>query len=95
MIQCLWALCFFGLEKSINPKTNYFHFQALYTSGSLEHVDGNNARDAKDLVRTLGQEDLLEKEMANYSSILAWKIPRTEEPGGLQSVGSQELDRTE
>ena len=35
------------------------------------------------LVQSLGQEDLLEKEMATYSSILAWKIPRTEEPGRL------------
>ena len=39
-------------------------------------------------VRSLGQEDLLEKEMATHSSILAWKIPWTEEPGGLQSLGS-------
>ena len=37
----------------------------------------------------------LEKEMASHSSILAWEIPRTEEPGGLQSIGSQELDMTE
>ena len=34
-------------------------------------------------VQSLGQEDLLEKEMAPHSSILAWRIPRTEEPGGL------------
>ena len=40
-------------------------------------------------VRSLGQEDPLEKEMSTHSSILAWKIPRTEEPGGLQSMGSQ------
>ena len=39
-------------------------------------------------VQSLGQEDLLEKEMATHSSILAWKIPWTEEPGGLQSMGS-------
>ena len=38
---------------------------------------------------TLGQEDPLEKEMATHSSILAWEIPRTEEPGGLQFMGSQ------
>ena len=38
-------------------------------------------------VQSLGWEDPLEKEMANYSSILAWKIPWTEEPGGLQSMG--------
>ena len=38
-------------------------------------------------VRSLGQEDLLEKEMTTHSSIVAWEIPWTEEPGGLQSVG--------
>ena len=42
-------------------------------------------------VRSLGQEDLLEKEMAAYSSTLAWKIPWTEEPGRLQSMGSQRV----
>ena len=45
-------------------------------------------------VRSLGREDPLEKEMATYSSILAWRIPWTEEPGGLQFMGSQELDMT-
>ena len=40
-------------------------------------------------VRSLGQEDPLEKEMAAHSSILAWRIPGTEQPGGLQSMGSQ------
>ena len=43
-------------------------------------------------IRFLGWEDPLEKEMAIHSSILAWKIPWTEEPGGLQSMGSQESD---
>ena len=41
------------------------------------------------LVQSLGQEDLLEKGMATHSSILAWRIPRTEKPGRLQSMGSQ------
>ena len=40
-------------------------------------------------VRSLGREDPLEKETATHSSILAWRIPWTEEPGGLQSMGSQ------
>ena len=39
----------------------------------------------------LGREDPLEKEMATHSSILAWRIPRTEEPGGLQSMGLQRV----
>ena len=47
------------------------------------------------LVRSLDQEDPLKKEMATHSSILAWEISWTEEPGRLQSMGSQELDRTE
>ena len=42
-------------------------------------------------VRPLGQEDPLEKEMAAHSNILAWKIPCTEEPGGLQSKRSQKV----
>ena len=42
-------------------------------------------------VRSLGQEDSLEKEMATHSSILAWRIPWTEEPGGLQSTGSRRV----
>ena len=42
-------------------------------------------------VRSLGQEDPLEKEMATHSSILAWRIPWTEEPGGLQPMGSQRV----
>ena len=46
-------------------------------------------------VQSLGWGDLLEKEMATYSSILAWKIPWTEEAGRLQSMGLQELDTTE
>ena len=40
-------------------------------------------------VQSLGQEDVLEKEMAAHSSIFAWEIPWTEESGGLQSLGSQ------
>ena len=46
-------------------------------------------------VQSLGQEDPLEKEMATHSSILAWKIPWSGEPGRLQSMGLQRLDRTE
>ena len=42
-------------------------------------------------VRSLGQEDPLEKEMATHSSTLAWKIPWTEEPGRLQSMGSKRV----
>ena len=44
-------------------------------------------------VRSLGQEDPLEEEMATHSTILAWKIPRIEEPGRLQPMGSQRAGR--
>ena len=54
-----------------------------------------NAGDVKTHVQSLGQENPLETEMVTHFSILAWGIPWTEEPGGLQSVGSkQELDTT-
>ena len=46
-------------------------------------------------VQSLGREDPLEKEMATHSGILAWRIPWTEEPGGLQSMGCKELDMTD
>ena len=46
-------------------------------------------------VQSLGQEDSLEKEMVTHSSILAWRIPWTEEAGGLQSMGSKRADETE
>ena len=46
-------------------------------------------------VRSSGQEDPLEKGVATHSSILAWRIPCTEKPGGLQYMGHRESDRTE
>ena len=48
-----------------------------------------SAGDIKDVVQSLSREDPLEESMATPSSILAWRIPRTEEPGGLLSIGSQ------
>ena len=46
-------------------------------------------------VRSLGREDPLEEGMATHSSILAWRIPWTEEPGGLQSMGAAESNTAE
>ena len=46
-------------------------------------------------IRPLGSEDPLEKDMATHAGVLVWEIPWTEEPGGLQSVGSRESDTTE
>ena len=53
------------------------------------------AGDARDQVRSLGQEDPLELERTTHSSILAWKISWTEEPGGLQSMGPQKVRHNE
>ena len=60
--------------------------------GHPEHIGGKeSACNAGDPVWFLGREDPLEKGMATHSSILAWRIPWTEEPGGLQSMGSQRI----
>ena len=71
----------------------------LFLSNNIRDFPGDsvvrnssaNAGDARDLGWIPGLEDPLEKEMATYSSILAWKIPWTEEPGGLQSMGLQRV----
>ena len=51
-----------------------------------------NAGDVRDVGLILGWEDPLEEDIATHSSILAWKIPWTEEPGRLQSMGSQRVE---
>jgi len=56
---------------------------------SLAHIIKNPPANAGDPGSILGREDPLEKEMATHSTILAWKIPWTEEPGGLESMESQ------
>ena len=50
-----------------------------------------NGGDRRDSGSSLGWEELLEEEMATHSSFLAWEIPQTEEPGGLQSMGPQRV----
>ena len=50
-----------------------------------------SAGDVRDMVLPLGREDPLEEDIATHSSILAWRIPWTKEPGGLTSVGSQRV----
>ena len=54
-----------------------------------------NAGDVRDMGSNLGQEDPLEEGMATHSSIPAWRIPWTEDPGGLPSIGSQRVRPTE
>ena len=82
------------LEFKINQKKNHKRMNALLCQHRISLV----AQMVKRLspvqetrVRSLVWEDLLEKEMATHSSTLAWKIPWTEEPDGLQSVGLQRV----
>ena len=79
--------------------------QVIFLSAKQRHFKGMTslvAQTVKHLltmretwVQSLGWEDLLDKGMATHSSILAWRIPWTEEPGGLQSIGHKEFDMTE
>ena len=62
----------------------FFFFFLLVTGSSVKNLSAMQETQ----VQFLGGEDPLEKEMATCSRILAWKIPWTEEPGGLQSIGS-------
>ena len=70
-------------------------FVGLLSAGLLRRLSGKestcNAETPETTVQSLGREYPLEEEMATRSSILAWRIPWTEEPGGLQSMGSQKV----
>ena len=72
-------------------------YDVSHRASQVELVVKNPPANAGDRVRSLGREDPLEKEkeMATQSGILAWKIPRTEESGGLQSMGPKELNMIE
>ena len=70
--------------------TGSFPVTRLFASGGFSV----RASASETQLQFLGQEDSLEEDMATHSSILAWKIPCTEEPGGLQFMGSQESHRT-
>ena len=71
-------------------KLFFFSYLSL-SSFPCSSVGKESACSAGDRVRSLGWEDPLEKEMATHSSILAWKISWTEEPGGLKSMGLQRV----
>ena len=92
MATLLLALPLFLLQERLSLFKKITHF----TKSMLRWCSGKNppasAGDAKDVVRSLDQEDPLEEEMATRFNILAWEIPRTEEPGGLQSMGSQRVE---
>ena len=67
---------------------------SVYRASLLAQLGKNSPAMQETRVPFLGPEDPVEKEMATHSTVLAWKAPWTEEPGGLQSIGSQESDTT-
>ena len=78
-----------GSRKSAGEGTGY---PLQYSWASLVAQTVKNLPTIQEtLVRSLGREDPLEEGMATHSSILAWRIPRTEDPGGLQSTGLQRV----
>ena len=79
----------------LNFITYFYEFLILSRASLLAQSVKNLPAIQKTWVRFLDWEDPLEKEMANHSSILAWRIPWTEESFGLQSLVSQESDTTE
>ena len=88
-----FALCCDPAQISTSPSTVNPQFLFFcFVSHTLGFPSGLAVKMG---VPSLGWEDPLEKEMATHSSILVWEIPWTEEPGGLQSMGSQELDPTQ
>ena len=70
-------------------KGSIYLFQAFLVAQMVKNLSATQ----ETWVQSLGQEDPLEKGMATHSSILAWRIPWTEEPGRLQSTGSQRVER--
>ena len=81
---------------SVHFQGKPFNITAIQVYDFPGGSDGKaSAYNVGDLGSIPGSEDPLEKEMATHSSILAWRIPWTEEPGGLQSMGRKELDTTE
>ena len=94
-----WHAAIHGVAKS-QTRLSDFHFSTLIISArSLGLPLAQWLKKKKKIrrpvqemqVRSLGQEDPLEKGMATHFSILVWRIPQTEEPGGLQSMGSQRV----
>ena len=67
------------------------HVWALQLTLVVKNLSAN-AGDIETQVQSLGWEDPLEEGMATHSGILAWRIPRTQEPGGLQSIWSQRVE---
>ena len=76
------------IASTSNTEEAEFEWFIDFPGGSNGKVSAYNVGN---VVQSLGREDLLEKEMASHSSVLAWKIPWMEEPGRLQFMGSQRV----
>ena len=81
------AFLFILLSRNLEEKKTSFDLVVLVVENLLP-----NREDIRGTGSILGQEDLLEKEMATHSSILTWEVPWTKEAGGLQSMGSQKSE---
>ena len=95
-MKALLLLSIFGYGNSLSVlHQSYTNPDNGIPPGSLGFPNGSAVKNLPPMQETrvwsLGQEDPLEKERATHSSILAWEIPGTEEPGGLQSTGLQRL----
>ena len=89
-----WAICTASMAATSVDKPQAYSL-SLYCPGTspVAQMVKHLPTTWETWVRSLGWEDLLEKEVATHSSILAWKIPWTEDPGRLQSMGSQSRTR--
>ena len=83
-IECSFYLRYFQFTLSLSECNPIVYQDATQVAQMVKNLSA-----MQETQETLGQEDPLEEEMATHSSIRAWKIPQTEEPGGLQSMGSQ------
>ena len=75
----------------IRSLSSWFFFPHVRDNSLVAQMVKNLSAMQETWIQSLGREDPLEKEMATHSGIPAWRIPWTEEPGGLQSMGSQRL----
>ena len=107
LTTCLWILGFLSQShnhvRQFNLKSLRIYSERIgsfcvyictlicFPGSIVEKNPPANARDIGDTVRSLDRKDPLEEKKAAHSSILAWRIPWTEEPGGVQSMGSQRV----
>ena len=85
-----WIVNHYCTPVTYNIVHNYTSIRSFPSGSAVKNLPGTQETQEK-AVQSLGREDSLQKDLATHSSILAWRIPRMEEPGGLQSTGSQRV----